>query len=293
MIFGTVSTPRVAVLLVLIAASRSADGAFSPSLSTAAKSRQTIGGSLPFVSRRKVSSTLLLSGGHPSSVATKDAPPATGFIDTELRGAAMRLHTRKQAPKEGEADEEKGPEPAAPYVTTHDDYLAFLVDSQAVYAAFEEVVDQVPEMAPFRNTGLERTKPLETDIEFMMKEYGLERPEVGAMGTGYAAEIRRIAKEGTVPELMCHYYNHYFAHTAGGRMIGKRMSALLLDKKTLEFYKWDGDINEIKVKVKGDIEKMADAWTREEKDQCVDATAATFRYGGGLNSYLSGGASPH
>jgi heme oxygenase len=36
---------------------------------------------------------------------------------------------------------------------------------------------------------------------------------------------------------MCHYYNFYFAHTAGGRMIGKQMSALLLDKKTLDFYK--------------------------------------------------------
>lgn len=230
-----------------------------------------------------------MMAGHPSSV-TMDAPP-TGFIDTELRDAAMRLHTKKQAPKEGQA-EEKNPR-AEPYVPTLEDYLAFLVDNKAVYEAFEEVVDEVSEMAPFRDTGLERTKPLEIDIDFLAKEYGLERPKVGAMGAEYAKEIRRIAKEGTVPELMCHYYNHYFAHTAGGRMIGKQMSALLLDKKTLEFYKWDGDLNAIKGRVKENIEKMADAWTREEKDQCVDATAATFRYGGGLNSYLSGGANPH
>lgn len=294
MAFGTVATPRFAVLLLLVAASRSANGAFSPSLSTAAR-RQTLWSPLPFVTQRKwgsngkVTPSSVVVAGHPSS-ATVDAPP-TGFIDTELRGAAMRLHTRKQAPKEGQAEEKKSP--AEPYVTTREDYLAFLVDSQAVYEAFEEVVNQMPEMESFRDTGLERTKPLETDIEFMVKEYGLERPKVGAMGTGYAEEIRRIAKEGTTPELMCHYYNHYFAHTAGGRMIGKQMSALLLDKKTLEFYKWDGDINEIKGRVKDDIEKMAASWTREEKDQCVDATAATFKYGGGLNSYLSGGANPH
>lgn len=299
MAFRTASTSRFAVLLLLVAASRSADAAFSPALSTAARSSAP-GNSLPFVTPRKCESgggrwlsSVVGMAGHPGgSAAMADAPPATGFIDTELRGAAMRLHTRKQAPKEGQA-EEKAPRSAEPYVTKHEDYLAFLVDSQAVYQAFEDVVEQLPEMAPFRNTGLERTGPLEIDIEFMVKEYGLERPEVGPMGAGYAEEIRRIANEGTVPELMCHYYNHYFAHTAGGRMIGKRMAALLLNKKTLEFYKWDGDINEIKVRVKDDIEKMADSWTREEKDECVDATAATFRYGGGMNSLLSGGASPH
>uniref|UniRef100_A0A7S2EEF7 Heme oxygenase n=1 Tax=Trieres chinensis TaxID=1514140 RepID=A0A7S2EEF7_TRICV len=230
-------------------------------------------------------------GGHPGSAV--EMPPATGFIDTELRGAAMRLHTRKQAPKEGEAaptEAEKAPEP---YVPTREDYLAFLVDSLCVYREFEDIVQQLPAMEPFRDTGLERSQALENDIEFMCKEYGLERPEFGAPGREYAEEIRQIAMAGTIPELMCHYYNFYFAHTAGGRMIGKQMSALLLDKKTLDFYKWEGDLNETKGKVKGDIEDMAAAWTREEKDQCVDATAGAFKGGGALNSYLSGGLSPH
>lgn len=26
------------------------------------------------------------------------------------------------------------------------------------------------------------------------------------------------------PAFICHYYNHYFAHTAGGRMIGAKVS---------------------------------------------------------------------
>ena len=215
---------------------------------------------------------------------------ATGkFIETELRGAAMKLHTRSQAPKEGKQEDKK----MEPYVTTHQDYLQFLVDSQYVYQALEDVVNSVDELSVYRNTGLERVAPLAQDIEFMVQEYGLEKPAVAPPGLQYADVIRELGKSDTIPEFLCHYYNFYFAHTAGGRMIGKQMAALLLDKKTLEFYKWDGDLNEIKARVKGDIEDMVAKWSREEKDRCVGETAAAFKGGGAMNSHLSGGQSPH
>jgi len=207
----------------------------------------------------------------------------------------MKLHTRSQAPREGAAQEMKAPK--EPYVTTMDDYLHFLVDSQHVYQVFEEIVrtpELAPEMAVFVDTGLERTGPLETDIEFIVKEYGMVRPSVGEIGALYAKELQDLAaknKDG-VPELICHYYNHYFAHTAGGRMIGKQMSSLLLNKKTLEFYKWDGDLKTIKTDVKGSIEKLAASWSREQKDLCVEQTAAAFQGGGMLNAYLMGMSSP-
>lgn len=228
-------------------------------------------------------------GGDPQGMTAVDAP--TGFIDTELRGAAMRLHTKSQAPKEGQVEDKS---PKEPHITTHMDYLHFLVDSQHVYQAFEDVVQMSelhPELEPFVNTKLERTQGLEQDIQFMCSEYNLERPSVGVMGQSYAEEIRKIGKKGktAIPEFMCHYYNYYFAHTAGGRMIGKQMAALLLNKKTLEFYKWDGDVNEIKGKVRQSIEDLASTWNREQKDMCVDATMAAFRGGGAINSYLSGG----
>jgi heme oxygenase len=172
------------------------------------------------------------------NMSTENVAAPVGFIESELRGAAMKLHTRKQAPKEGQAEEDSSTtEEQQPYITTHDDYLQFLVDSLHVYQAMEEIVNDKDELVVFRNTGLERTKPLQEDIEFMVKKYGLKRPEVGPAGREYADELRRIAARGAIPEFICHYYNFYFAHTAGGRMIGKQMSALLLDKKTLEFYK--------------------------------------------------------
>lgn len=156
------------------------------------------------------------------------------FIDTELRGAAMRLHTREQAPKEGQAS---APASREPYTPTHDDYLHFLVDSLHVYEALEEIVNHRPELAMFRDTGLERTSALEQDIQFMIDEYNLQQPVVGEAGRSYASHLRSI---DSIPEFMCHFYNFYFAHTAGGRMIGKQMAALLLDKRTLEFYKVSG-----------------------------------------------------
>lgn len=225
--------------------------------------------------------------------ATVETGAPTGFIDNELRGAAMKLHTRSQAPMEGEAKEA----PREPYVTTMDDYLRFLVDSQHVYRVFEEIVrvpELSPEMAAFVDTGLERAGPLETDIEFIVKEYGTIRPPVGQIGAQYAAELKQLANsQDGVPKLICHYYNHYFAHTAGGRMIGKQMAMLLLDNKKLEFYKWDGDLKKMKTDVKNSIEELAASWSKEQKDLCVGQTAAAFQGGGMLNAYLMGGVNPH
>jgi len=56
---------------------------------------------------------------------------------------------------------------------------------------------------------------------------------------------------------------------------------------------WDGDLNKIKDAVKESIEAMAATWSPKEKKKCVDATASAFQGGGAINSYLSGGQSPH
>ncbi len=180
---------------------------------------------------------------YSTSSSTTTTTTTSSFIDTELRNAAMKLHTKSQAPKEGQASEKPKPKTDSnPYITTHLDYLKFLIDSQYVYQTFECIVQKeelYPELKPFCNTKLERGDVLDIDIEFMVKEYGLDRPDVGKMGLDYGNMLNKIADKGKegIPELMCHWYNYYFAHTAGGRMIGKQMAALLLDKKTLEFYK--------------------------------------------------------
>jgi heme oxygenase (biliverdin-producing, ferredoxin) len=60
-----------------------------------------------------------------------------------------------------------------------------------------------------------------------------------------------------------------------------------LESRTKHYTQWDGDLNVIKDRVKDSIEQMAATWTADEKQQCVDATAAAFAGGGAINSYLT------
>ena len=98
----------------------------------------------------------------------------------------------------------------------------------------EDIVNSDPLFAPFRNTGLERVAALELDIQWFMEEGESDRP-VSENALSYEkllAELSADNKEAFVN----HFYNHYFAHTAGGRMIGAKMSTMLLDGKKLHFY---------------------------------------------------------
>jgi hypothetical protein len=198
------------------------------------------GGSSPAQRRSAARRSTTLFFARPAPAETEYS-----FIDTELRGAAMRLHTREQAPREGAAPAVV--QPPQPYTPTRDDYLAFLVDSHHVYSVMEDIVNDhhADELAMFRNTGLERTGALERDIQYLCETYSLRRPDVGLAGRRYAdLLLRTMPSSGAtttttkknIPAFICHYYNHYFAHTAGGRMIGKKMSNLLLDGTVLQFY---------------------------------------------------------
>jgi hypothetical protein len=117
------------------------------------------------------------------------------------------------------------------------------------------------EYAAFCNTGLERSKALEEDIQWFQAKYSLVAPELQKDGPGarYSQKIADLAANdpqvnwnwesnedwiGRTPFLpplfvqafICHYYNFYFAHTAGGRMIGSKVAQMLLDDHNLKFY---------------------------------------------------------
>jgi len=215
------------------------------------------------------------------------------FVQTEMRGAAMKLHTREQAPKEGVAPEVKAEQaPVKVWQPGKPDYLQFLVDSREVYACFEGIVASTDSLASFRANGLERTTALETDIETFLAE-GIPRPDVASQGSEYVAFVRSLASEGRWEEFVCHYYNFYFAHTAGGRMIGKRMSDMLLEGRTLEFYTWyeagaavDPGAS-LLPKLRAQIDGMVEGWTRAQKDLCLAETANSFKLGGSMLQHIS------
>lgn len=75
--------------------------------------------------------------------------------------------------------------------------------------------------AEFRNTGLERAGNLTKDLAWF-KEEGHSIPEPLSPGIDYSLYIEELSKKDP-QAFICHFYNTYFAHTAGGRMIGRKV----------------------------------------------------------------------
>lgn len=75
--------------------------------------------------------------------------------------------------------------------------------------------------AEFRNTGLERSKGLANDLEWF-KQQGHAIPEPSSPGTNYSQYLEELSEKDP-QAFICHFYNTYFAHSAGGRMIGRKV----------------------------------------------------------------------
>lgn len=88
--------------------------------------------------------------------------------------------------------------------------------------------------AEFRNTGLERSESLAKDLEWF-KAQGYAIPDPSSPGVSYAQYLEELSEKDP-QALICHFYNIYFAHTAGGRMIGKKVISFSLRKKGIQAY---------------------------------------------------------
>ena len=52
---------------------------------------------------------------------------------------------------------------------------------------------------------------------------------------------------------------------------------MLLDNAVLEFYKWDGEVKDMLANVRDNLNEVAESWTREQKDRCLEETAKSFQ----------------
>ena len=136
-------------------------------------------------------------------------------------------------------------------------------------------------MTVFQDTGIERSAALDKDLEWFQKEKSMQLLPALSDGPGatYVEYLTRLADED-VPSFLCHYYNTYFAHMSGGAMIGKSVSAKLLDGFELEFYKYptEGDPKQsLGAAVKDNLNRVAEGWNAEDRKVPkgeVDAAAA-------------------
>jgi len=233
--------------------------------------------------RRKVQAR---AGAAQAGTGSERRPGANkGFVE-EMRFVAMRLHTREQAPKEGQKEARKDEEkPVAQWTPTRQGYLNFLAESKKVYDCMESIMETAPvaDYAKFRNTGLERGTALAEDIDWFRTTYDMiPSSNEASPGDEYVGLLEDLSREDP-PAFICHYYNVYFAHTAGGLMIGRKMSESLLDGAALKFYQWDGDVKEeLLPRVRDTLNEVAEGWTREQKDRCLEETQKSFQYSGSL-----------
>ncbi|KAL1309401.1 hypothetical protein AAHE18_17G174600 [Arachis hypogaea] len=158
------------------------------------------------------------------------------FVE-ELKSVSMKMHTREQA-RDGEKQPKQPEERSvSKWDPTIDGYLKFLVDSMVVFDTLEKIINMLFTLHvsynhdEFRNTGLERCANLAKDLKWF-KEEGHAIPEPSSPGLNYAKYLKELS-ESDEQAFICHFYNIYFAHSAGGRMIGKKVAEKLLNKKEL------------------------------------------------------------
>lgn len=157
-------------------------------------------------------------------------------------------------------------------------FLKYLVDSKLVFETIERIVDESTDVAHvyFRNTGLERAASLSKDLEWLSQR-DIMIPKPSNPGTSYATYLSELA-EKSVPSFLCHFYNIYFAHITGGQRIGKKVCDMLLERRELEFYKWDSDVHELLKGTRENLNNLGEHWTRDEKNTCLREAAKSFRY---------------
>uniref|UniRef100_A0A5B6ZS01 Inactive heme oxygenase 2, chloroplastic n=1 Tax=Davidia involucrata TaxID=16924 RepID=A0A5B6ZS01_DAVIN len=225
----------------------------------------------------------------------KQYPGEKKGITEEMRFVAMRLRNTKGKKIEidnsdedddvdvtdesistlGEDDDGGGGETWQPSM---EGFLKYLVDSKLVFDTVERIVDESDDVsyAYFRKTELERSEGLSKDLEWFSQQ-DIVIPPPSNPGLTYAKYLEELA-EKSAPLFLCHFYNIYFSHIAGGQVLAKQVSEKLLEGRELEFYRWNGDTAELLKGVREKLNILGEHWSRDEKNKCLRETTKAFRF---------------
>ncbi|KAK1288167.1 hypothetical protein QJS10_CPB19g01668 [Acorus calamus] len=207
----------------------------------------------------------------------KQYPGESTGITEEMRFVAMKLRNPNSPPPPPPNADAAAADTWQP---SKEGFLKYLVDSRLVFRTLDRIVDESSHVAYayFRRTGLERTDALDRDLGWFA-EQGIGVPEPSTPGIDYSNYLEELA-ETNAPSFMCHFYNIYFAHVTGGRVIGKQVCERLLEGKELEFYRWEGDMQEMMRDVREKLNMIGEHWSRDEKNRCLREAAKSFKFSG-------------
>ncbi|XP_059279276.1 probable inactive heme oxygenase 2, chloroplastic [Lycium ferocissimum] len=224
----------------------------------------------------------------------KQYPGEKKGITEEMRFVAMKLRNSKGKKISESDDEMKDSDGYESEENDEDDnggggetwepsmegFIKYLVDSKLVFSTIERIVDESSDVsyAYFRRTGLERAECISKDLEWFTQQ-GHEIPEPSNAGVSYANYLEELA-EKTPRLFLSHFYNIYFSHIAGGQVIAKKAFEKLLEEKELEFYKWEGDEQELLRSVRESFNMLAKHWSRDDKNKCLREVTKAFRFMG-------------
>lgn len=176
------------------------------------------------------------------------------------------------------SDENGGDGEAETWSPTMEGFLKYLVDSKFVFNTIERIVDESDDVAYayFRKTGLERSAGLSKDLEWFSQR-DLVVPEPSNPGVSYVNYLEELA-EKSAPLFLSHFYNIYFSHIAGGQVIARKVSDQLLEGTELEFYKWEGDVQESLKDVRKNLNMLGEHWSRDDRNKCLKEAAKSFKF---------------
>ncbi|KAF3951377.1 hypothetical protein CMV_022962 [Castanea mollissima] len=205
------------------------------------------------------------------------------FVAMRLRNVKGKKYTKDSLGEDEEGDDNlasdnDGDDGAVTWQPSMEGFLNYLVDSKLVFNTVERIVDESSHVAYayFRKTGLERSEALEKDLEWLGQQ-GFVIPEPSGPGISYAKYLGELS-EKSAPLFMCHFYNIYFSHIAGGQVIARQVSEKLLEGRELEFYRWEGDVAELIKDVREKLNMLGEHWCRDEKNRCLKEATKAFRF---------------
>ncbi|KAK4387550.1 putative inactive heme oxygenase 2, chloroplastic [Sesamum angolense] len=256
----------------------------------------------------------------------KQYPGEKKGITEEMRFVAMKLRNsgkvkrKNNSAVDGESEEEEtgnvggeedNTEDSETWRPSMEGFLKYLVDSELVFSTVERIVDESSDVSYvyFRKTGLERSDCISRDLKWL-SEQGNVIPEPSNPGITYVQYLEELA-EKTPPLFLCHFYNIYFSHIAGGQVIAKQDNCtgfcIVVQKPCLRFSSacyigfaiclkeairrkrtgvlpMGGRCRRVVERVREKLNALGEHWSRDEKNKCLREATKAFRFLGQMVS---------